>query len=145
MSAERAEAAPIPMILFCPACGLQHIDEPEAALGKRFLDPGASEWTNPPHRSHLCADCGHVWRPADVPTTGVAEIETTGTRDAAAIRDRAVMAEPVAWRYRYDGDGRPVRWTLTQRRLDSCPARPGLCATIAEPLFTRPRPAGDRS
>src|SRR5574340_600312 len=23
-------------------------------------------WDNPPHRSHLCHGCGHIWRPADV-------------------------------------------------------------------------------
>lgn len=86
---------PIPMILFCPACGLQHIDEPEPSLGKRFLDPGAKEWDNPPHRSHLCAGCGHIWRPADVPTEGVAALSTVGRADAPAIRGRACAADPV--------------------------------------------------
>lgn len=80
LEAERAK--PIPMILFCPACGEQHIDEPEPSLGKRFLDPGAKEWTNPPHRSHLCQGCGHIWRPADVATEGVARIETAGKADS---------------------------------------------------------------
>jgi hypothetical protein len=54
-------ADPIPMVLHCPACGWQHIDEPKG------------DWTNPPHRSHLCAGCGHIWRPFDFPTVGVAE------------------------------------------------------------------------
>lgn len=62
-------AKPIDMILHCPNCGEQHID---VANG---------EWTNPPHRSHLCKQCGCVWRPADVPTNGVAEIETRGQID----------------------------------------------------------------
>lgn len=53
---------PIPMVLLCPRCQAQHIDEKKG------------EWTNPPHRSHLCGDCGTIWRPADVPTTGVAAV-----------------------------------------------------------------------
>jgi len=64
---------PVPMILFCPNCGLQHIDRPEGI------------WMNPPHRSHLCGGCGHSWRPADVPTTGVADINTRGKADSTVI------------------------------------------------------------
>jgi len=60
---------PIDMILFCPMCGVQHIDAPEG------------EWTNPPHKSHLCHECGCIWRPADVCTNGVASILTRGERD----------------------------------------------------------------
>lgn len=61
----------IPMVLFCPNCGRQHIDHPEPE----------KEWTNPPHKSHLCAGCGTIWRPADVCTVGVAAIETRGEKD----------------------------------------------------------------
>src|SRR5690606_41454100 len=43
---------PIPMLLFCPECGAQHIDEPDPARGRE----------NPPHRSHLCRECGTIWR-----------------------------------------------------------------------------------
>lgn len=64
---------PIPMILFCPLCGLQHEDAP--SLG----------WANPPHRSHLCVGCEHVWRPADVPTQGVRTIQTRGDKDSPRI------------------------------------------------------------
>jgi hypothetical protein len=63
--------APIPLILSCPKCGLLHIDAP---------DP-AKDWTNPPHKSHLCHGCGTIWRPADVPTVGVAAITTKGRAD----------------------------------------------------------------
>jgi predicted RNA-binding Zn-ribbon protein involved in translation (DUF1610 family) len=63
------EPRPIPMVLHCPHCGRQHIDRATA------------EWANPPHRSHLCHFCGTVWRPADVPTTGVSNIETSGKQD----------------------------------------------------------------
>lgn len=62
-------ATPIPMVLHCPSCGSQHIDEP------------TEDWPNPPHRSHLCGTCGCIWRPADVPTVGVAAIATASTSD----------------------------------------------------------------
>jgi hypothetical protein len=62
---------PIPMLLFCPKCGHQHVDAPDPAKG----------WDNPPHRSHLCDNCGVIWRPADVLTTGVAGIDTFGKLD----------------------------------------------------------------
>ena len=65
------EPAPVPMILHCPTCGTQHIDLPDERIG----------WTNPPHKSHLCLACGCIWRPADVPTTGVEKIETVGKAD----------------------------------------------------------------
>lgn len=66
-----SEVKPVDMLLFCPHCGEQHIDEPEPD----------KEWQNPPHRSHLCHFCKHVWRPADVPTNGVREIKTKGQND----------------------------------------------------------------
>ena len=55
----------INMVLHCPVCGAQHIDAPEPENG----------WTNPPHKSHLCHNCGCIWRPASVATNGVAEVE----------------------------------------------------------------------
>lgn len=63
---------PIPMILICPSCSTLHVDEPDERT------PG---WTNPPHKSHLCHACGTIWRPADLPTVGVAAIETKGKAD----------------------------------------------------------------
>lgn len=63
--------APIPMLLFCPRCHRQHVDAPQPE----------KDWTNPPHRSHECQNCGLVWRPADVPTNGVQAITTRGQRD----------------------------------------------------------------
>lgn len=62
---------PIPMVLHCPRCGVQHVDAPEPDRN----------WDNPPHKSHLCASCGTIWRPADVQTTGVAAIATKGAAD----------------------------------------------------------------
>lgn len=92
------DQTPIDMVLHCPKCGMQHIDKDnyeelriEAAElgvdreGERELERWIEdrEWPNPPHRSHLCQNrkCGHIWRPADVPTNGVAAIKTAGTKD----------------------------------------------------------------
>lgn len=50
---------PIPMLLRCPNCHEPHIDQAEG------------DWTNPPHRTHLCAGCKRTWQPALVNTTGV--------------------------------------------------------------------------
>lgn len=68
-------AQPIDMVLHCPKCGLQHIDAP---------DERTPDWKNEPHRSHLCHGCGHIWRPADVPTNGVRAVKTRGKADSAA-------------------------------------------------------------
>jgi rubredoxin len=81
--AERVETfhdQPIDMVLHCPACGVQHIDRDE---GQHVAPhPTGALWRNPPHRSHLCHGCGHVWRPADVPTNGVAAVKTRGKNDS---------------------------------------------------------------
>lgn len=65
-----ALAVPVAMVLFCPCCGTQHVDTP------------TETWDNPPHRSHLCESCGHIWRPADIPTVGVVAIRTRGKLDS---------------------------------------------------------------
>jgi hypothetical protein len=85
------DAHPIPMLLFCPHCGEQHIDAPEEAEcdGEIVQSIG---WANPPHRSHLCHVCGTVWRPADVPTTGVASITTKGKADSWRVIDAPATA-----------------------------------------------------
>lgn len=81
------DGQPIPMLLFCPKCGLQHVDEADPSSG----------WANPPHRSHLCHDCGTIWRPADVPTIGVVSILTFGSADtwsaSAGSATRRLMDE----------------------------------------------------
>lgn len=71
---EREPGAPIPMVLHCPRCRMQHVDLPQPEKG----------WTNPPHRSHECQGCGWIWRPADVATTGVDAITTRGSADSGA-------------------------------------------------------------
>jgi rubredoxin len=47
----------IPMLLWCPDCGERHIDK--------------GEFATKVHHTHACQTCGHVWRPAIVPTLGV--------------------------------------------------------------------------
>lgn len=90
---ESLSRAPIDMVLHCPKCGGQHIDASEDA------DPLRS-WDNPPHRSHQCHFCTtadgkpFVWRPADVPTNGVAAVKTKGKADSPIV-SRA-PAEPIA-------------------------------------------------
>lgn len=88
-----SKGMPTDLILFCPACGLQHIDRPEVKAHNPIGEgQGTSEgWTNPPHRSHLCHQCGNVWRPADVATNGVASIKTRGAKDSLPIS----MATPL--------------------------------------------------
>lgn len=58
------ENTPIDMILYCPACHEQHIDEPQPE----------KNWTNPPHREHECQRCEFRWKPSNYPTNGVAKI-----------------------------------------------------------------------
>ncbi|MDF0543311.1 hypothetical protein PX699_13215 [Sphingobium sp. H39-3-25] len=72
LSTPTAQQAPVDMLLFCPRCHTQHIDEP---------DERTPEWDNPPHRSHLCHKCGCIWRPADIATNGVISITTVGKSD----------------------------------------------------------------
>jgi hypothetical protein len=55
-------------ILFCPSCGLQHLD--------------IGEYATLAHRKHLCSDtphgvgtgCGHQWQPSNYCTRGVHEL-----------------------------------------------------------------------
>lgn len=94
--AHQLQPEPIDMLLFCPKCGVQHVDaqEPFTPTGRcECAGPDECEvcesnraafeesWKNPPHRSHLCHACGTIWRPADVPTNGVAAIATRGKAD----------------------------------------------------------------
>lgn len=74
-----AATVPVDMLLDCPNCGHPHIDDP---LG---------DWTNPPHRSHLCARCGYVWRPADVCTNGVLAVKTAGKNDSPIVARGSVV------------------------------------------------------
>lgn len=89
---------PIDMILYCPNCGQQHIDAPDRLQDIVHAASGTvvdQLWTNPPHKSHLCHGCRCVWRPADVPTNGVAELKSSGKGDTwPAIHNDEVRAMP---------------------------------------------------
>lgn len=65
------EDPPVPMLLFCPACKGQHLDEGEFATRR--------------HATHACQHCGMVWRPAIVPTVGVEFLP--GFKNAAPPED----------------------------------------------------------
>lgn len=68
------ERRSVDLLLFCPQCGEQRVDEPQPE----------KDWNNPPHRSHECQFCNHIWRPSDVATNGVLAIQTKGQRDGNA-------------------------------------------------------------
>jgi len=105
--------APIDMILFCPDCDTQHIDAPDpidcpasgAGCSMKPLGPNGEEmceycgqgprWTNPPHRSHKCHVCACIWRPADVPTNGVAEIKTKGKADTCDFKVQRTVSDKI--------------------------------------------------
>lgn len=56
---------PVRMILHCPKCITQHVDK----------DEGNIDWTKRLHRKHLCHNCGHIWKVANVYTVGVKDLE----------------------------------------------------------------------
>lgn len=96
--------APVDMLLFCPKCFEQHVDKAEpdvcqdcghtqdehgfkSGCGTHLMNcqcEGFAAWLNPPHKSHRCTECNHVWRPADVPTNGVQKLGTSGKADGSA-------------------------------------------------------------
>lgn len=61
-----------PLVLLCPGCGRQHIDEGERATT--------------PHVEHEC-DCGHRWRPRKHATVGI----PLGTLSEGWLFDVAVV------------------------------------------------------
>jgi len=86
---------PLDMLIFCPNCGMQHVDLPKLDICSNCrIDVDAHDgagcdtftpWLNPPHKSHKCRTedngCGLIFRIADVPTNGVAQIKTKGKDD----------------------------------------------------------------
>lgn len=75
---------PIPLLLFCPRCLRQHVDEPKGT------------WTNPPHATHTCQFCQLLWRPGNYPTTGVRSLELQESQHFARIQ----AADPNRWKNR---------------------------------------------
>lgn len=95
-----SDLAPVDMVLYCPKCGTQHIDAPEHHADE---SPECA-WTNRPHKTHLCAQCGHKWRPSDTPTNGVAATASgkdsdTAPRDVSKVLAAAVRAAELAQRH----------------------------------------------
>lgn len=101
LSPSPAPAQPIDMVLHCPKCGLQHIDAPDTNYDPHY--EGHMIWTNPPHRSHLCHGCRHIWRPADVHTNGVQTLKTKGKDDSPPVTMQAVAQ--VVEQLENSGDG----------------------------------------
>lgn len=135
-----AQREPIPMILHCPKCGLQHIDARENTDQPLYADE-PTPWDNPPHKSHLCHGCGFIWRPCDLPTNGVATIATKGKNDSptatsapAEKGERAPSREPTEAMYNAARDwsaiafGKPIGNFAArgcfQAMLDASPQSP---------------------
>lgn len=83
---------PIRVVIACPICHQQHVDQ--------------DEWATRPHRVHRCVagpfgeGCGHEWYVASVPTVGV-RAEGLGVvrcSDTATVRDERgnVIGQPFA-------------------------------------------------
>lgn len=60
---------PLPMILVCPTCKVQHVDR---------LEKTGIDWAKRVHRTHLCkkeeGGCGALFRPSNHPTVGVEKL-----------------------------------------------------------------------
>ena len=84
---------PVPLLLFCPQCRRQHIDEPDPPEQRGRAD----WWPNPPHATHLCRFCGHHWRVSDMPTTGVATINTMGMNDGSPVPGGGALLDRQRW------------------------------------------------
>lgn len=82
---------PVDVVLFCPNCGDQHIDQAEPdnceKCGFEEIDhyedsqcrrkkgcDNFTAWLNPPHKTHRCHSCNQTWRPFDFPTNGVLKV-----------------------------------------------------------------------
>jgi hypothetical protein len=84
---ERAEKHPVPMILYCPMCTERHIDEGSHATRS--------------HKSHACQHCGHVWRPALVPTIGVKFLPGFQNEPTGATTQQNVELGRRLWAYAF--------------------------------------------
>jgi len=83
------DTAPINVIIHCPMCRYMHIDKADPNTckncGKKRIEhepyliancnneeaTSFEEWTNPPHKTHRCLNCNHLFKVANVPTNGV--------------------------------------------------------------------------
>lgn len=87
----KQEPPPIDMVLHCPNCNTQHIDEPHETATIRGGELCIDQWANPPHRSHECQACHHIWRPCDTATNGVKSVLTRGKADHPIVSPRVFL------------------------------------------------------
>lgn len=150
---EELEARPIPMVLYCPSCGQQHIDAPDTDklyVGANNAKEAARLWTNPPHRSHLCHYCGTVWRPADVPTEGVAATQTKGKEDklvpGARIIPEMLREMHAHLPFAVKAQGNIARWEWEAAYLNAAlcePNKPCACCGVTPHGAVLDEPAGE--
>lgn len=106
---------PVDMVLYCPKCHTQHIDadnsdEIRIEAAERGYTHGTrdwehfiekNEWTNPPHKSHLCHGCGHIWRPSDTPTNGVKATASGKDADTVPVFEASEFLVEAEWPDRF--------------------------------------------
>ncbi len=126
----RPADAPIPMVLTCPLCKQQHIDE--------------DSWATLAHRTHRCVagpygtGCGHEWRPSNVATVGV--------RKADLRRERGPHAEKAKEAARAndrgsDGDGTSLSEGRSGAGQDAAQSVPPAASGNADRVIHNARPA----
>ena len=74
---------PVPMLLWCPACGARHVDE--------------GEFATRPHHAHACQRCGMVWRPALQTTVGVQFLPGFKSQEPVVSHPHVDDSGPVAY------------------------------------------------
>lgn len=133
---------PIPLILDCPFCHSQHVDEgPKGSV---------------PHRTHACQHCGRLWAPAVVPTVGVRflpgcrndeDVESPQSEDSRSRVVAAILRDHIhGCRVVTEYSWLPVRCAPgcprdpISRPCPTCGAGPGAqCSSVNAPSCT----AGD--
>lgn len=101
-----ASDKPVAMLLHCPMCCKRHVDE--------------GDFETKPHHTHACQYCGHVWRPAVVPTVGVRFLPGFTSSSATSSDDMSspkYEKELIAEFFTYDG------WNKTIEYSDGVPTR----------------------
>lgn len=122
-SGEQPPAVPLPMDLFCPGCGLRHVDQ--------------GEWETTPHKTHRCVDvrnsfggvkgCGREWRR---PTP----------RSSARLQGSDFRARcPSQHRDRPGVPGHPTLHRVQGQSLPSPPASPWRASALAAGCVGRAR------
>lgn len=126
-----AQPEVVDMLLFCPNCFEQHVDEAKPDVCEtcglseaEHIENGSDDftaWLNPSHKSHRCSSCNHVWRPSDTPTNGVLKLETKGKADGSA--------KPVAFANGKDFND----------AVEIATPQPEVQGDVCEPLDIKPR------